>query len=72
MVICHQTEFVQMRMVTRYPCVKRPEIQQNFLDPKIALKVKSTDKADAWSKEFMLKVSFISMLFVSNCSQSCN
>ena len=43
-----------------------------FLDPKITLNAKSTDKADVWSKEFMLKVSFVSMLFVSNCSQSCN
>ena len=29
-----------------------------LLDPKIALNAKSTDKADVWSKEFMLKVSF--------------
>ena len=43
-----------------------------LLDPKIALNTKSTDKADVWSKEFMLKLSFVSMLFVSNCSQSCN
>ena len=43
-----------------------------LLDPKITLNAKSTDKADVWSKEFMLKVSFVSMLFVSNCSQSCN
>ena len=43
-----------------------------LLDPKITLNAKSTDKADVWSKEFMLKVSFVSMLFVSNCSQSSN
>ena len=43
-----------------------------LLDPRIALNAKSTDKADVWSKEFMLKVSIVSMLFVSNCSQSCN
>ena len=40
-----------------------------LLDSKIALNAKSTDKAYVWSKEFMLKVSFVSMLFLSNCSQ---
>ena len=37
-----------------------------LLDSKIALNARSTDKADVGSTEFMLKVTFVSMLFVSN------